>query len=272
LIIDGHVHICEPPYTQDKLTVKIADGTTIGWNNLRADASAERLLHDMDESRVDRAIIMGLSGVVSNEFLSDVVKSHPGRLYGFAWVDNPRDGSGSVRQLEKAVKELGLKGLKLHPSIQAFTPSDAEILPLVRRAAELRIPVLIHSYPWPPGYFANNLPEHIDALKKRVPEATLIVGHMGMQRFMDLISIAPQPGVYVETSWGLTLAAELFGVDFATRFVRRIGIERVIFGSDWFGFNSERHNQINLIQKMDLTREEKERILGENVRNILEAR
>jgi hypothetical protein len=223
----------------------------------------------MNEDRVDRALIMGLSGIVSNEHLSEVVKAYGSKLTGFAWVDDPKDEEESVRELEKAVKDLGLRGLKIHPSIQSFSPSDPEIVPLIRRAAELRVPVLIHSYPWPPGYFYHNLPWHIDALKKRVPEAAIIVGHMGHLRFMDLLTIASQPGVYAETSWGLTLMAELHGTAFATRFIRRVGADKFLFGSDWFGSNRERKNQMSLIEKLGLTRKEKEKILGENLSKLM---
>ena len=73
-------------------------------------------------------------------------------------------------------------------------------------------------------HFHSNLPEHLDTLKKRVPEATLIVGHMGGVRFLDLLTIAQQPGIYVETSWTLMMIADLFGADFATRFIRRQAI------------------------------------------------
>jgi len=105
-----------------------------------------------------------------------------------------------------------------------------------------------------------------------VPKAKMIIGHMGFPRFLDLLTIAPLPGIYVETSWGLTMIADLFGTDFATRFIRRIGVDNVVFGSDWVGTNNERKAQLNVIKKMKLTREEKEKILGENMRKILESR
>lgn len=103
-----------------------------------------------------------------------------------------------------------------------------------------------------------------------MPKATIIVAHMGGPRFLDLLPIAPLPEVYVETSWGLTMIADLFGIDFTTRYIRRIGVDNVVFGTDWIGTNNERKAQLSVIQKMSLTREEKEKILGENMRKILE--
>ena len=274
MIIDSHVHISEQAPVDGTVSFKLADGTDLPVQlDERVDLSVNRLLHDMDECHVNQALVMAVAGVASNEFLSKVVKTHPKRLVGFAWVTNPRNKDQSIRELNQAVNELGLKGLKLHPGLQAFTPADQEILPLIKRAAELNVPILVHTAPWPPGYFYNCLPEHIDILKKRVPKATIIIAHMGYQRFLDLLfCIAPLPGVYAETSWGLTMIADLFGIDFATRYIRRIGADNVIFGSDWMGTINEMNDQLNLIQKMSLKREEKEKILGENIRKVLEAR
>lgn len=271
LIIDSHIHIGEQTPVDGVVSFKLADGTDASIQlEEGADLSVNRLLNDMDECHVDKALVVAFSEIASNEFLSKVVKAHPKRIVGFAWINNPRT-SQSVGELEKAVNELGLKGLKLHPGCQAFTPADREILPLIRRAADFNIPIYIHTFPWPPGYFHHCLVEHIDVLKKRVPKATIIIGHIGGPRFLDLIPIAPLPGVYAETSWGLTMIADLFGIDFATRFVRRIGVDNVVFGSDWMGTNNERNEQLSVIQKMSLTREEKEKILRENIRKVLEA-
>ncbi|MHA1199973.1 MAG: amidohydrolase family protein, partial [Candidatus Heimdallarchaeaceae archaeon] len=178
----------------------------------------------------------------------------------------------SVEELENAVTNLGLKGLKLHPGIQNFSPADPEIVPLIKKAAELRIPTFIHMVPFPiHGDFNNCLVEHIAVLWKRVPDATILIGHMGFPRWFDLLTIATLPNIYVETSWGLTMLSDLFGLDFVAKFIRKIGVNNVIFGSDWFGQGwPETSTQIELIQNLDLSKTEKAKILGENIQEVLE--
>ena len=73
---------------------------------------------------------------------------HSSRLIGFARV-NPLDGSDkmgvlAVRELERAVLTLGLRGLKLHPLAQLFMDSIDKREPreVVKRAGELGIPVI----------------------------------------------------------------------------------------------------------------------------------
>jgi len=218
------------------------------------------------------ALVCAMNGVVTNEYLSKVVRENSSRIVGFAWIDNPLDKAKSVETLETAVNELGLRGLKLHPGIQNVSPADPRIYPLVRKAAELKIPIFIHMTPLPLGTFDNHKPEHIDTLKKNVPDATIIVGHMAWQRFMDLLTLVWVPGIYIETSNGLNMIADLYGLNFAEKLIRRLGVDKVVFGSDWIGSSSRMTKEnMDLINKMNLTTEEREKILGENIRKVLEA-
>jgi len=266
-MIDCHVHVAEPPNDETPLSRINIDGTKTQWTGTRKDASLRNLQNTMDKNIIDQAVIMGLEGIISNKHLGKVSEENK-NLHGFAWVNDPKDPK-SIYELEKAVKEYQLIGLKLHPSLHNFTPSDPEIIPLIEKTVELKIPTLIHSYPWPPGFYYNNLPYHIDILKKHVPDAVIIVGHMGHLNYNDMLVIARLKDVFAETSWGLTLMAELNSIDFVSKFVRRVGVDNLVYGSDWFGPNGEMERQIKLIKKLDLTREEKENILGENISKIL---
>src|SRR5580693_1219125 len=60
---------------------------------------------------------------VGNDYVADVVKKYPEQFIGFASVD-PWKGAMAVRELERAVTELGLRGLKMMQITQAFFPND----------------------------------------------------------------------------------------------------------------------------------------------------
>ncbi len=73
---------------------------------------------------------------------------HSSRFIGFARVD-PTDSlkgdeSLPIRELDRAILNLGLRGLKLHPLAQLFIDEleDEIVRRVLYRAAELRIPVL----------------------------------------------------------------------------------------------------------------------------------
>jgi predicted TIM-barrel fold metal-dependent hydrolase len=81
---------------------------------------------------------------LTNDDVAACVERHPDAFLGFACVD-PWKGKAAVRELRRAVRDLGLRGLKVHPSAQAFAPNDVRHYPLWEAAAELGIPVLFHT-------------------------------------------------------------------------------------------------------------------------------
>ena len=267
MMIDSHTHLIDPPYTSDPLEFKIADGQIMKPDALRNQVKPEKLIQAMDEHQINKAIAIA-SDALSNEALSEIIKKHPKRLKGFAYT-HPLDPD-SETQLEKAVNKLGLIGLKLVPDFQDFSMGDPRIIPLLEKAVELDIPVMVHSAPGLiKGHYNQSLPEHFDALKREIPDLVLIISHLCYPKFLDLLNIVPKEGVYVDTSTTLPWIIDLCGVDFTSRFIRRIGAESVIFGSDWWGQSSEMKIQIESIMKLNLAQSEKDLILGDNISNLL---
>ena len=267
--IDSHVHLVEPPNDETEVVYTCYDGQVVIPSNPRSMVSLEHLFNSMEKNKVEKAVVMGYQHC-SNDFLRDVLKKHSDKLSCFAWVDDPKSEE-SAKQLEEAVEKHGFKGLKMHPDIQGFCASDPEIVPLIRKACELEVPVLIHSVPgaMSKGFFNANLPEHILVLKKNVPDVDVIIAHMGYPRHIDLLTISLTPGIYIETSWGLTFIEMVHGTEFVSRFVHALGVDKVLYGSDWLGPHGEMENQLALIERLSLTREEKSKILGGNISKLL---
>ena len=121
------------------------------------------------------------------------------------------------------------------------------------------------------GYFTKTKPEHFDALKASVPDAKIIIAHMAWPRYLDLLIIAKIPGVYVETSFGIGLISELNGLEYTARYLRMLGIDNILYGSDWNGdiFGQYMKDSIQLIKDLPLTNDEKEKILEKNITKLL---
>ena len=78
-----------------------------------------------------------------NDAVADLVGKHPGRLYGLASVD-AYGGEPSARELERGVRQLGLRGVFM-PSAKGDLLPDAEAArPTLAAAAALQIPVFLH--------------------------------------------------------------------------------------------------------------------------------
>ena len=80
---------------------------------------------------------------VSNEAVAEFCRTHGDRYVGFAGVD-PHKGMAAVRELEAAVRDLGLRGLNLQCFELKLAINDKRMYPLYAKCVELGIPVNVH--------------------------------------------------------------------------------------------------------------------------------
>src|SRR5207253_5984471 len=135
----------------------------------------EAILERMDEAGIEKAVIMTYRNAPMPaaddplEYIAGVTRRHP-RLIGFARM-NPRFGEMAVSELERAFRDLNMKGLKLHPVAYVMPPTAPEVLALIRAAARWHAPVLFHC-----GDEELTLPFQLAQAAALVPEATIILG------------------------------------------------------------------------------------------------
>ncbi len=202
---------------------------------------------------------------------------HSIRLIGFARVD-PMDGMRqkdlAVKELERSVQVLGLRGLKLHPLAQLFLDSiEGELTrSIVKRAGELSIPIIFDTRNISTVMRIKSLVESI----RNDPECgtaikglRVILAHCGMSpgdpRLFDALR---DPVIYAETS-------TLHDLDVPVLFesaIDRLGrinnpwSEKILFGTD-FSFLSVQAVEIILYllsRKFTGTLADVQRILGGN--------
>jgi predicted TIM-barrel fold metal-dependent hydrolase len=122
---------------------------------------------------------------LKNETVAEIVRRYPQQFVGFASVD-PHKGKAAVNEAVRAVKELGLSGMKFHPGVQAFYPNDRDFYPLFEKIAELGVPALFHT--GTNGLGANTpggmgikmdhtRPIYLDSLAADFPTLTIIGAH-----------------------------------------------------------------------------------------------
>lgn len=222
----------------------------------------EAILERMDEAGIDKAIIMTYRNAPMPDaadpldYIADVARRHP-RLIGFARM-NPRFGKLAVSELERAVGDLGMKGLKLHPVAYVMPPTQADVLELIRVAARWHAPTLFHC-----GDEEFTLPFQIAQAAALVPEATIILGHMGGYFHVeDAIQAARQwPNLVLETS-AMPYPAMI------KRAVDTIGPERVIFASD--GPGCDPRIEVEKIRIAGLSSAAEELVFAGNIQRMLD--
>ena len=78
-----------------------------------------------------------------NDSVASVVGRHRGRLHGLATVD-PYAGEPAARELERAVRELGLRGLFMESAKDGRLPDAPEARATLAAAAALGVPIFLH--------------------------------------------------------------------------------------------------------------------------------
>lgn len=191
------------------------------------------VLVDIDDSSVTGRKFEG------NDYIASLVDRWPEQFLGFASVD-PHKGKLAVRELERAVTELGLKGLKLHPSTQRFFPNDRALYPLWEKATELEIPVMFHTgmtgvgarQPGGGGItfeYCRPIP-YIDDIAAAFPSLQIVMAHPSFPWVAEQLAILNhKPNVWMDLSGWSPLYFDPLLIQYANFLIS----DRVLFGSDY---------------------------------------
>ena len=209
-------------------------------------------------------------GWMGNDWLASLETRFPGVLMGFGSVDPHAE---DAEQVMRRCADLGLKGLKFHPTMQRFDPGDERFYPLWEKAQALGLICLFHTgtcgiAAGTPGAGGTKIrfshPGFLDAIGADFPGLTLIAAHFGWPWFMECLAIAlHKSNVFIELSgWAPKyLPAEV---------VREIGKRlnaQTLFGSDYPFISLDRW--FAEFDELGLPEEAKRAILVENASRLL---
>jgi uncharacterized protein len=145
---------------------------------------------------------------LTNDTVAEICRAYPDRFVGFASVDPHKPDA--VEELERAVTELGMKGLKLHPQVQAFYPHDEKFTPLWEKCEEHSLPVVAHvgqtglgaGVPGGSGIaYEYGRPTFMDMVAARHPGLTVIMAHFGYPWHLEVLASAlHKTNVWVDLS------------------------------------------------------------------------
>jgi predicted TIM-barrel fold metal-dependent hydrolase len=145
---------------------------------------------------------------VPNETVAAACRDHPDVFTGLGSVD-PHKGAAAVAEVAN-IAALGLRGVKFHPSLQAFAPDDPAFRPLFAACEQHGLLALFHTGTsgigaGQPGGQGIRLdyarPIRLDAVAAAHPGLTVIAAHFGWPWHMELVAIAVhKTNVYIDIS------------------------------------------------------------------------
>lgn len=129
------------------------------------DATHDITIHlkNMDIAGIDLAVLSGTEvnsleeARLFNDHFAKVVKQHPGRFAAFA-TTLPLGGKPALDELERAVKDLGLKGVLINAQVAGQPVDSRQLWPFYAKASELKVPVFVHPSIKIPGFDACTAP------------------------------------------------------------------------------------------------------------------
>jgi uncharacterized protein len=285
MIIDMHIH----PYCREvSLLPDIDTGLQRQFDSPYRPASKEKIalrkklftqgsvkdiLALMDESRIDRAVIVAFDltttyGVVmvTNQDVSRLAAARPDRLIPFASVD-PSLGRPAVDELVHAIRDLGCQGVKLCPPVQKFDFSDPRFQPLWEKALELNTIVWTHAshQMGHPGSDARlGSPMLVEPVALRYPGLKIVLGHCGFPWVWEAWSLALRhANVYVDISAYPNLYNHFPWDAYA-----KSGLEhKVLFATDYPLYTWQK--TLAALEAVDISEAFRRKILGENAQALL---
>lgn len=248
----------------------VKGGVTLFSRNPKYTLVEEQLV-DMDAAGIDMAVLhlstwQAWTTVRTSPFINDgmaeLVGRYPRRFIGLAHV--PPDKKAGLKELERAVRGLGLKGVGITTHLWGKPLDHPSFWPFYEKVAELNVPIVVHPAPGPAEdrflrdyRLTRTLGRAIDLLTatvrllhsgllQRFPNLRFIVAHLGGAIFALRHRVHPRHQfsfdrppeevdrfddglgrIYVDTAPPYWTSAE---VRFATEM---LGPEQVLFGSDY---------------------------------------
>ena len=172
---------------------------------------------------------------VTNEDVAEFCRAHGPRFIGFAGVD-PHKGMVAIRELEHAVRELGLRGLNLQCFEHKLRINDPKMYPLYAKCIELNIPVNIHCST---NFSTATLmdygrPIYLDEVMVHFPELRVVASPPGFPWVSELIAVAWR---HVNVSIGLVAMRHKYlnvpnsGYEMLLQYGNSVLQDQIIYGS-----------------------------------------
>jgi predicted TIM-barrel fold metal-dependent hydrolase len=209
---------------------------------------------------------------VPNQYFADCIKRWPDTFTAFGNVD-PWKGKSAILETER-VSDLGLMGLKFHPSTQEFYPNDRRFYPLWERAQSLGLIVLFHSGTTGVGAgrpggggiklgYARPIP-YVDDVAADFPGLNIVMAHPAWPwQEEQLAVLVHKPNVYMDLSgW----SPKYFSTSLIT-YANFMAQEKFMFGSDFPAIKPDRW--LKDFEAADFREDVRPKILRENAARLL---
>lgn len=297
-IFDFHLHLCRTPADEARVYHRP------GWQESWYWANEARISRYLDFWGVERAVVLNIMDtrrmtsqrIASaeragrtppseadlsdgmrervrrfNTWLCDLASREP-RIVPFVMADPVLFGDSVLDEIKTRVA-AGARGIKIHPGICGHLPSDPRALAIYRYCEAEGIPILTDTSGDERDGQVWGAPAHWQDVLPRFPRLRLVFAHLPGERWDEMLDLAARfDNCWFDISGGFVdaehpqSAHRRMPIEEAARVIRKIGVERVLFGSDAPAHGREIPDAAAQLLQLPLTEAEQDAILFGNGR------
>ncbi len=244
------------------------------WFQTACDASETRLLHDLDETQVDRAVVVALAGYIPNDFVLEVCRRHPDRLVpggSFNPVEYATEQQ-AVNEFRAQFQGGPFRVLKMHPRLNHYDPLDFRCLAILEELTSWKIalPVWMDSlFNFKGGSLRKTVVDTIHEIVGRFTSINFVILHAGGSWALHVAeAIQDCPNAFLDISFTLYRFANS-SVWMDLHYLLNSFDHRMVFGSDFpeIGVGTALDYFHHLAD--GISQDKCANVLGKNLRTIL---
>ncbi|MFH1090452.1 MAG: amidohydrolase family protein [Pseudomonadota bacterium] len=231
----------------------------------------------------------------ANDGLAELVRAYPDRFVGLA--DVPLQDAGlAAAELERAVKQLGFKGVQINSNINGHNLDEPVFFPFYEKSQELGVPIFIHPH-YVVGqermkkyYLTNLIGNPVDTtiavaslifggVLEKFPRLKFVFAHAGgcapyikgrwdhayRHGYVVKFDIPKPPSEYIKTLYFDTIAHYGPALSYL---VGNHGADRVVLGSD-YPFDMADPDSVAAVSALSISAEDKDKIMWGNAADLL---
>jgi predicted TIM-barrel fold metal-dependent hydrolase len=277
VIIDCHTHIFSEEVRRNRGKYSQRDMAfgEIYKNGKAKMVGVEELICSMDEEGIDKAVVCGFpwsdSALCSagNDYILEGMHRFPERIIGFGCIQ-PNHSDKAIEEAKRCIS-LGMKGigeLASYPSATSFYDIDS-LRPICEIVEEADLPLMLHSseivghsYPGKCNIPLQSIYDFISAF----PRVRILLAHWGggffFYELMPEVAKAAEKTCYDTAASPFLYRRKIYSVA-----VTIVGADKILFGSDYPLIPPRRY--IEEMEGSGLGEEERQKILGQNIKDLL---
>lgn len=259
-VIDAHCHIYP-----EKIAERAVMGTSTFYDQVFAcKGTVSDLSEESQKAGIDFMIVQSVATTPKqvksiNEFIAKEVNNSGGKMLGLGTLHpDSNDIKGDIMHL----KELGLKGVKLHPDIQAFKLDDYRCLKIYELMEQEDLVLLLHT--GDSRYDYSN-PNRLIPIIETYSNLKVIGAHFGGYSIWDEAAkfLPGHKNFYVDCSSSFPF---LKNAKKAEELIKTYGEDKVLFGTDYPMWSPKA--ELDYFMSLNLTDKAREKILSLNAKKL----